>query len=457
MGGMAIGSLVAGRRFVARCDPILVYALLEGWTGAYGLASPSFLRAVDLAPPDLRFGFVLLVLLPATVAMRASLPVLSRALERETSHPAVAVGHLYAANTAGAFLGPLVAVFYFFPALGLQYTLVIAAAVDLAVFVGLLASRRVLPDFAPVEAIGPPLGGGRVDIILLTALATSGAVAMVYQVAWSRTLSLVYGSSVYGVSIMLSTFLLGIAGGSTLAAFLLRHRRRPTPRLALAWLLIGSACTGFASVLIAQQLPFVFLDLYRFVDERDLILFVIQFVAEVLLMLPLTLCLSAMLPVVISVLPRDWHVGRQVSRLYAGNLVGSAAGVIVASGLLIASLGKACSVRAASLVALASNLLIVFKSPRLHMATTAIVTFAAVAILAFNPNAGRLVTSFGVYSSAPSYLEYDPNGLRDLVASAQAAVLPRWASGHRCGSASRSLRVTQDQRQDRCLERCGRC
>ena len=52
-------------------------------------------------------------------------------------------------------------------------------------------------------------------------------------------------------SIMLSTFLLGIAGGSTLAAFLLRHRRRPTPRLALAWLLIGSACTGFASVLIA--------------------------------------------------------------------------------------------------------------------------------------------------------------------------------------------------------------
>lgn len=48
MGGMAIGSLVAGRRFVAQCDPILVYALLEGWTGAYGLASPSLLRAVDL-------------------------------------------------------------------------------------------------------------------------------------------------------------------------------------------------------------------------------------------------------------------------------------------------------------------------------------------------------------------------------------------------------------------------
>ena len=103
MGGMAIGSLVAGRRFVTRCDPVLVYALLEGWAGAYGLASPGLLRAVDLDPPDLRFGFALLVLLPATVAMGASLPVLSRALERETSHPAVAVGHLYAANTGAPF------------------------------------------------------------------------------------------------------------------------------------------------------------------------------------------------------------------------------------------------------------------------------------------------------------------------------------------------------------------
>ena len=44
-------------------------------------------------------------------------------------------------------------------------------------------------------------------------LAVSGATAMVYEMAWSRTLSMVYGSSIYGVSIMLSTFLVGIALG----------------------------------------------------------------------------------------------------------------------------------------------------------------------------------------------------------------------------------------------------
>ena len=447
VGGMAIGSLVAGLRFVTHRDPILVYALLGGWTGTYGLASTGLLRAVDVAPPELRFGVALLVLLPATVAMGASLPVLSRALEQGTSHPAVVVGQLYAANTAGAFLGPITAVFYLFPAFGFHDTLVIAAGVDVAVSIGLLASRWVLADFAPVESNRQGPGQGRVGVLLLVALATSGGVAMIYEVAWSRALSLVYGSSVYGASIMLSTFLLAIAGGSALAAFSLHHRSRPTPRLALAWLFIGSACTGFASLLVAQQLPFVFLDLYRLyrgVDERELMLFVIQFVAAALLMLPSTLCLGAMLPVGISVLPRNGNLGRQVSRLYAGGLAGSAVGAIVASGLPMARLGIEFSVRAASLVALASGLLIVFRSPKLHMVTTATVVFATVAILALDPSTGRLVTSFGVYSAARSY----PRVRRERAAGprgiAQSAVLPRWAGGHRRGSASRSLRAAQD-------------
>ena len=420
MGGMAIGSYVAGWRVFTRHDPIIIYALLEGWAGAYGLASPALLRAVDVAPPELRFGVALLLLLPATVAMGASLPLLSRALGQGTAQPAVVVGHLYAATTAGAFLGPIAAVFYLFPAFGLHATLVIAAGVNLVVFAGLLASRRFLPDFVPIESRGWQPREGTVDTIVLAALATSGAVAMIYEVAWGRMLAMVYGSSVYGVSIMLSTFLFGLAGGSALAAFLLRRRRRPASRLVLAWLLIGSAGTGFASLLVAQRLPFVFLDLYRLygsVEGRDPALFLIQFVAAALLMLPSTLCLGAMLPVATSVEPADANLGRRVSRLYAGNLIGSALGALVASGLLLAALGIEFSVRAASLVALATSVLVVLKSPKLHVVMTAIALFGAVSILALDPSGGRLVTSFGLYSSAPSYLEDDANGVRELVAS----------------------------------------
>ena len=407
MGGMAIGSYAAGWRVFTRHDPIVIYAVLEGWVGVYGLASPALLRAVGVSPPDLQFGVAILLLLPATVAMGASLPLLSRALGQGTAQPAVVVGHLYAATTAGAFLGPIAAVFYLFPAFGLHATLVIAAGVNLVVFAGLLASRRVLPDFVPIESREWQPREGRVDRIVLAALATSGAVAMVYEVAWGRMLAMVYGSSVYGVSIMLSTFLFGLAGGSALAAFLLRRRRRPASRLALAWLLIGSAGAGFASLLVAQRLPFVFVDLYRLygsVEGRDPALFLIQFVAAALLMLPSTLCLGAMLPVATSVAPADANLGRQVSRLYAGNLIGSALGALVASGLLLAALGIEFSVRAASLVALATSVLVVLTSPKLHVVTTAMAVFGAVSILALDPSGGRLITSFGLYASAPSYI-----------------------------------------------------
>ena len=127
-----------------------------------------------------------------------------------------------------------------------------------------------------------------------------------------------------------------------------------------------------------------------------------------------------MLPVATSVVPADGNLGRRVSRLYAGNLIGSALGALVASGLLLAALGIEFSVRAASLVALATSVLVVLTSPKLHVVTTAMAMFGAVSILALDPSGGRLVTSFGLYSSAPSYLEYDEydaNRVRELVAS----------------------------------------
>src|SRR3972149_1767852 len=105
--------------------------------------------------------------------------------------------------------------------------------------------------------------GERPALLLLGALAVSGASAMVYEVAWARTLSLVYGSSIYGVSIMLSTYLLGIAAGSALASLLLRGRKEALSYRVTAWLLIGSAGGAFLSLIVTQNLPFGFLNVYR--------------------------------------------------------------------------------------------------------------------------------------------------------------------------------------------------
>ena len=419
MGGMAVGSWSAGRALIRRLEPIAVYAGLEAWIGLYALATPFVLRLVDLAPPTFQLALGVLALLPATVAMGTSLPVLVRVLEGGTTNRATTVGWLYAVNTAGGVAGPLLTVFLLFPLAGLSRTLVMTALVNLLVGGAVWLGRSC---WAPadlrrlaVAPTGTPGAATPVPRLLYLILAVSGATAMVYEMAWSRTLSMVYGSSVYGVSIMLSTFLVGIALGSWLSAT--RVRRRPATMLGAVWLLAGSAWAAFVSLYVGGRLPFLFLDLYRRVDGGTTGLFGVQFLLAAFLMLPATLCLGALLPVVVSVALRGVCERSVVSSLYATNLLGSAAGALVAVGLLLASVGLNVSVQVGVLVALGLALVITVRLPGPHARTIGVTVAALMLVLALDGGARQLALSFGLYHGAPSYADTDDRGIRDLLAS----------------------------------------
>jgi spermidine synthase len=421
MGGMAVGSAWAARGWMSRRDPILLFAILEGWVGAYGLLTPYLLRSLTTASPALQFIVALVILLPSTIAMGASLPVLTRALANESDVPAAEVGKLYAANTAGAVAGPLISVFWLFPWLGLSRTLMIASVADFLIFGGLILARRGFPTWKSVKK-GASEEPGRPEVGLLVALGVSGATAMAYEVAWTRTLSLVFGSSVYGVTIMLSTFLFGIAAGSALAASWIRRRRKAVSLKAPAWLLAGSSLGAFASLIIARALPFLFVNIYRSFPERDLSLFLTQFVVSVLLMLPSTLCLGAMLPIATGISTtsdRRTELGRQVSHLYTANLVGSTAGAIITATLLMGRFGIELSVRSACLLSLVVALFLLAKArtPRVSTAGLATISGALLFILGVDPSGEPVAKGFGFYTEPSAYDRYDSSGLRELVAA----------------------------------------
>ncbi len=424
MGGMAIGSALAGRGFFSRRNPVVTYAFLEGWAGLYGLGTPFFLELVAVASPVVQFILGLIVLLPATIAMGASLPILSRAFGKGSPWPAVEVGRLYAINTAGAVVGPLLAVFYLFPTFGLSQTVLIAAGADMLVFLGLIASRKVFPEWRrpEVDKIPPPDESHRPQTPLLAAVVVSGATAMVYEVAWTRTLSIIFGSSVYGVSIMLSTFLSGIAAGSALASFWIRRRNKPATLAAPAWLLAGSAIGAFVSLMVARNLPFLFVNLYRSFPEQDLALFLTQFAVSALLMLPATLCLGAMLPAATDVCasPKA-DLGRQVSWLYTSNLLGSTAGTLIAASLLIAQFGIELSVRIAAVLGLALALAMIAKARRSGFSPPAVATLTGtlLVIIGIDPSGGPVAKGFGFYNDPLAYNQYDTAGLRRVVAAHQ--------------------------------------
>jgi spermidine synthase len=432
MGGMALGSAFAGHRGMARFDPVSTFAALEGFVSLYALASPSLLDAISrIGRAELQFTAALAALLPATIAMGASLPVLVRAFavrrDDERLPPAVGIAQLYAANTAGALLGPLLSVFWFFPTFGLSSTLRVGAGFDLFVCAALLASRKwlgALPGSASAPAASSSASPdatlpSAVPVFLVAAVALSGASAMVYEVAWGRTLSMVYGSSVYGVSIMLSTFLFGIALGSALAARMLR-RPRPERRIArLSRVLIGSAGFAFASLIIARSLPFLFLNLYTSFEGKENTLFFAQFLIASVLMLPCTMALGATIPFAVDALPSSSDVAAQVARLYAGNLAGSALGALGASALLLASLGIEFSIRAAAVAVLVVGLWVLSRAETFSIATGAVAGTLLLLILSLDPSGERTLKSFGIYSGARAYSRYDLAQLREIMASHQ--------------------------------------
>ena len=52
--------------------------------------------------------------------------------------------------------------------------------------------------------------------LILIAFMLSGLTALIYEVVWTRPLQLIFGSTIYEVSSMLTTFFVGFAVGSYL-------------------------------------------------------------------------------------------------------------------------------------------------------------------------------------------------------------------------------------------------
>jgi spermidine synthase len=268
-GGMALGSAGAARWGARLRRPLLVYAWLELGVGLFALASlPCLLEIDDLyarlgaahgpvLQAALRVGAAGVVLLPPTLAMGATLPVVARALVVADATLGRWSALLYAANTFGAVLGAYLCGFWLIPGLGLARTVLAAAATNLAVAgaVGVQARRFEGPAPAPAAPAPPDPERRRLRRSFLACFGVSGFVAIGYEIVWARVFGIVMEGTLYGFAAVLTCFLLGLALGS-LAAAPRVDRLRDLPR-AFGWLhaaIAASVALGLAAVPI---LPFL--------------------------------------------------------------------------------------------------------------------------------------------------------------------------------------------------------
>jgi len=175
--------------------------------------------------------------------------------------------------------------------------------------------------------------------ILILLFALSGFTALVYEIVWARSLQLIFGSTIYAVSTILTTFFVGFALGSYLFRNLADRTEKPLGLFAL--LELGIGVYGLGIIWLFKIITPVYLALDALILQF-LLLFII-------LIIPATL-FGGLWPVVNRLYVGLNNTGKDIGNLYSGNSLGSSLGPLVAGFILIPLLGiKATSILAASL------------------------------------------------------------------------------------------------------------
>jgi spermidine synthase len=267
-GGLALGALTLGRRIDRSPKPARWYAGCEVLIGAWSLVlalamapiSNALLGLIGAEPSPLWHGAVafvgcFLLLLPATVAMGATLPAMERVLAGLAAARSP-VAALYASNTLGAVVGVLATAFWLVPTFGLSRTAAACAGLNLlcAVLALRLAPRE--PDVVqPAQAPAMPLreSDTRVSSGLLV-LAATGFLGIGYEVLVVRVLSQVTENTVYTFAILLAIYLAGTALGAAIYGRFAPARAGAAWRDGLLTVVAASCLAGTASLWSAEWL-----------------------------------------------------------------------------------------------------------------------------------------------------------------------------------------------------------
>lgn len=438
MGGLALGSIVIGKRADRFSRPVFSYGVLTTLIGIFAIAFPLLLIGLQrlyasvyatfgentLPLVAVRFLLSFLMVLIPTTLMGGTLPVLSKYAGRELNKAGKRIGGLYSVNTLGAALGTLLAGFLLLEFIGVRPSVYLAAAMSLGVgVVAMFSGRGIVVELAPATSQAlPPEEGARgehsqeavgrqpgragawpdaawryVPTVVLVCFAVSGAAALAYEVLYTRVLVFSLGTSAHAFSAMLTTFLVGIALGSFIFSRIVDRWRNLTDSFAAVEIIIGAAV--LASILAISRMGVT----HQALGIRDAGGDLIRnrgagFLQAAVIMFIPTVFMGATFPIVARIFARQREtVSFSIGKIYFFNTLGAVAGSLSAGFLLIPALGTA---RAIALMA-AFNLgvgvlLLSCRRPRRLWAGLAAAVFVGFAVLATSLKPSLFARTFNI-------------------------------------------------------------
>lgn len=174
--------------------------------------------------------------------------------------------------------------------------------------------------------------------LILGAFFLSGLAALMYEVIWTRALSLVLGSTVYAMSIILSTFMAGLAIGSLWGGRLSDRTDRHLRVFGICELVIGGF--GIITIPIIYKMPELYLAIYRmFHLSPKLFMFTQMLLCSSVMLIP-TVMMGITFPLVSRIITDSFaELGEKVGRAYFYNTIGAVVGSLLAGFVAIPMLG----------------------------------------------------------------------------------------------------------------------
>jgi predicted membrane-bound spermidine synthase len=318
--------------------------------------------------------------------MGMTLPLLAQSFVHRVETSGSVIGILYGINTLGAAFGTLLAGFVLIGAYGFDGTITIAVAMN--ALVGLCAvvlarwqGRGSQPQETEPGAARPIMRWGYGTILVSSFLV--GFIGLGFEMLWVRMLHIVNKHTAYSFPSILFIFLIGLALGGYLFGRTADRSKNPVllfckiemsgAILAVLTFLAFSWSLGFDPPWIrnffeTQQpaLPFVRVQ-GEFLFSKRLLLASLwdYFLPIIILVLPASLVQGGGLPVLDRIaIHNPALAGRRVGDIHLANILGSVAGTLVISFILLPSLGSEWTLKMLAMLTATFSVFYLFKSTK---------------------------------------------------------------------------------------------
>lgn len=189
----------------------------------------------------------------------------------------------------------------------------------------------------------------KTNIILYMSFLMSGVSGLIYEVLWAKYLSLIFGNTAYAHSLVLATFMGGLALGSYLLG---RSADKVRDKLSFyAWIQIGIAAFCLFTPFLFAASKSIYIGAAKNLSLGPAGVTIIKFLIAAAIMLPPTILMGGTLPILSKFMIQSlFKRGKIVARLYCINSLGAVFGTLLAGFYLIYHFGLRNAITVAAVI-----------------------------------------------------------------------------------------------------------